>query len=151
MRGRSCLCLCFISESALEIWVIFGTVKSVIKLVCRNYFWSLLVWFNCLLIYEQGLLSQYSVWLRSGCPGFDPLQGAKDIFLVLRPDRLWGSPSLLSKDYQWPTPSEVMRGRGVTLTDHKHSHLLLSRCHEGIWASLKRLKRRVASELYFTV
>jgi hypothetical protein len=87
------------------------------------------------------VLSQYSDWLWTGWPGFDPWQWQRIFLLVSASDRLWGPPSLLSNGYRGPIPG-VQCGQGVMLTTHSHLVLRLSMsrsytssppmCHHGV-------------------
>jgi hypothetical protein len=53
---------------------------------------------------EPGQLSRYSDWLQAGRQMYQSSNpgGIKNFLLIFSPDRLWGSPSLLSKGYRRP-------------------------------------------------
>jgi hypothetical protein len=72
----------------------------------RNLFW------NPLWIYLSTLtidISQYSVWLWTGRPGFDPSHTQRIFPYPLLPCRLWGPPSLLCSGYRGPFPGGKAR------------------------------------------
>jgi hypothetical protein len=65
-------------------------------------------------------LSQYSIWLRTGRPGFDPRQRQR-IFLLASASRPALGPT--QPPVQWVPgsfPRGVKRGRGVMLTTHHY-------------------------------
>jgi hypothetical protein len=67
------------------------------------------------LLNEPGKLSQYSVWLRTGWPGFDPGQGQR-IFLLASASRLALGPT--QPPIHWVPV--VKCSWGMTLTTHPH-------------------------------
>jgi hypothetical protein len=62
-----------------------------------------------------GTSRQFSVWLQTGRPEFDPERGKGFLLYPLCPDQLSGPPSLLSDVYQGSFPRGKAR-LGVTLT-----------------------------------
>jgi hypothetical protein len=62
---------------------------------------------------ELGQFSQYSVWLQTWRPGFNPRQRQRIFRLAFfRPDQLWGPPSLLSSVYRESIPGgKALPGR----------------------------------------
>jgi hypothetical protein len=65
-------------------------------------------------------LSQYSDWLRTGRPGFDPRQGQNDFSSILCVQTSSGAhPASYPMGTGGPLPG-VKRGRGVMLTTHFH-------------------------------
>jgi hypothetical protein len=71
------------------------------KNICREYQTRCI---NCRsymnLLYESQPVAQYSGWLRTGRPGFDPRWWQGMFLCSLRPDRFWGPPSLLYNGYR---------------------------------------------------
>jgi hypothetical protein len=74
---------------------------------------------KCLTLCERtDIVVVYSVWLQTGIPGFDPRQRIFPVASVSRP--ALRPPSLLSNGYKRVLSLGVKRGRGVTLTTHRH-------------------------------
>jgi hypothetical protein len=74
--------------------------------------------FSTLQVWDVGQLSQYSVWLRTGRPGFDPRQ-RQNIFPLTSVSRPALGPT--QPPVQWVPGAlspAVKRGRGVMLTTH---------------------------------
>jgi hypothetical protein len=100
------------------------------RLKCTNFylhssirFYALVFKLNFVTVKESGYLSQYSVWLWTGRPGFDRRQRQRIFLLVSVSRPALGSTQPPVQWIQWVpevlSPG-IKRGRGVMLTTNPH-------------------------------
>jgi hypothetical protein len=75
-------------------------------------------------------MSQFSVWLQIGRPGFRSPAEVKDFSYSLCPDQPWGPPSLLSTGYRGSFPGGKARlGNDADHSPHLVPRSRMSRCY----------------------